>query len=57
MGNAPQIKAELQKTRKRKWYLDTTTGKIKAEPEPVVDTVAVLEPQPAPVQAARYTWD
>lgn len=57
MGNAPQIKAELEKTRKRKWYLDTESGEIKPEPEPVTTTAAVLQPEPESVQAAYYTYD
>jgi len=57
MGNAPQIKAELERNRKRKWYLDTTTGEIKAELELVTDTAVAVRPQPVPVKAARHTWD
>lgn len=59
MGDAPKIIEELRQTRdqlrenERQWFLDTATGELTPEPDPI----EIPQVRPQPVQAARYTFD
>jgi len=70
MGDAPKIIEELRQTREqmreneRQWFLDTATGELKPEADPLELAVpttgtasAAPRPRPQPVRVARQTTD
>jgi hypothetical protein len=70
MGDAPKIIEELRQTREqmreneRQWSLDTDTGELKPEADPIELAIPTAghpyvapRPRPQPVQAARVTYD
>lgn len=70
MGDAPKIIEELRQTREqmreneRQWSLDTDTGELNPEADPIELAIpttgtpsAAPRPRPQPVRVARQTFD
>jgi hypothetical protein len=57
MVNRPEVKPERQPAIKRKWYIDTSTGSLKPEIDPMSDPEVEVESLPEPVPAARFVSD
>jgi hypothetical protein len=56
MANRPEIKPNVP-ARKREWYIDTDSGELRPEVDPVANPAEDVRSAPEPVPAARWTSD